>query len=185
METITETRYQRALKRNIDETGRAILERKAMIGLEVADTYHSMDFIGLSYDALFNDMIAHAIKVLENRKGDASFWYIYNCQKDRVDNFVQQKSIDFAKLQSLTEKLKHIRDKTHFHIDRDAVKAPEKVWDDAGVKGSELARGIDDLWVILNYLYKIEFKMNFPCPDYNGNDAIQIAKYAQKINKNL
>ncbi len=73
MHTITETRYQRALKRNLHEVGRAILERKAMVGLENADTYHAVDFIRISYDALFNDMIAHAIKVFENRKGDVSF----------------------------------------------------------------------------------------------------------------
>ena len=68
MNTITETRYQRSLKRNLHEVGRAILERRAMVGLENADTCHTVDFIRISYDALFNDMMAHAIKVFEDRK---------------------------------------------------------------------------------------------------------------------
>jgi hypothetical protein len=68
--TIINERYQSALKRNANEIGRALLELKALESLEQADTYHSMDFISLSYDALFNDYIAHAISYSWFR----SFW---------------------------------------------------------------------------------------------------------------
>ena len=185
MNTITETRYQRALKRNLHEVGRAILEQRAMVGLENADTYHTVDFIRISYDALFNDMMAHAIKVFENRKGDASFWYIKRCKEKEINDFIQKNNINSSRFQNLTDSLKQIRDKTHFHIDRDAVKNPKQVWLDAGVKGSELAKGLDDLWQILNYLYKLELGGEFAYPEYDGKDATEIAKYAEELKRNL
>lgn len=51
-------RSQRALERNLHKLGRAILERKALVGMERAKSYHAVDFFRLAYDALFNDMIA-------------------------------------------------------------------------------------------------------------------------------
>lgn len=184
MEIPTETRYQRALKRNLHEVGRAILERKAMIGIKKADTYHTVDFIKIAYDALYNDMIAHAIKVFEDR-GDASFWYIKRCKKKEIHNFVKENNIDISRFKVLTKSLKHIRDKTHFHIDRNAVKNTKQVWKDAGIKGRELAKGLDDLWSILNYLYKLEFDEDFVFPEYDGSDATEIAKFAENRNSNL
>ncbi len=48
MKTDPKERYRRALKRNLNEVGRAILNRKAIIGLIAAETYHAIDFIRLA-----------------------------------------------------------------------------------------------------------------------------------------
>ena len=180
---MVESRYKRALVRNLNEAGRAILERRAMVGLEKADTYHSMDFIRIAYDALFNDMIAHIIKLFEDSKGVASFWYIKRCKEKEVKECIQKNSIDFSELENIKTSLKHIRDKTHFHIDRDAVRNPEQIWHEAKVTGKQLASAIDNAWVILNHLYQLETGEEFPLPEYNGADATAIARFTKHLNK--
>jgi len=181
MNNLGESRFHRAIKRNINEVGRAILNRKALVGLESAKTYHVVDFIQSAYWALFNDMFAHAMKVLDYRKGNASFWYIYRCKEKELNQFIIKQGIDLGRIEATSKSLLHIRDKTHFHIDRDGVKNPKQVWHDAGVKGNQLAAVIDDLWVILNHLYEVEFGEKFQIPDYDGSDATEIAKFAEKL----
>jgi len=178
----TQNRYRKALIRNLNEAGRAMLERRAMIGLEKANTYHSMDFIRIAYDALFNDMIAHVIKVFEDRSDVASFWYIKRCKEKEVSNFAEEHGIDLSKLATIKDSLKHIRDKTLFHIDRDAVKNPKKVWEEAKVTGKQLASAIDEVYSILDHLYQLEIGKSFPLPEYDGSDATSIAKFAENIN---
>lgn len=181
MNNSNETRYQRALKRNLHEVGRALLEQKAMVGLEKAETNHAVDFIRISYDALFNDYFSHAIKALDKHVDSASFWYIKRCKEKETNNYIRENNIDIESLIKVSESLKHVRDKTHFHIDKDAVKNPKKIWSEASIKGSALATCLNNVWDILNYLYKLEFKEEFYYPEYNGGDATKIAKFAESI----
>ncbi|RLG44328.1 MAG: hypothetical protein DRN81_04790 [Thermoproteota archaeon] len=155
-----------------------------MVGLEKANTYHGMDFIRIAYDALFNDMIAHVIKVLEDRSDVASFWYIKRCKEREVSYFVQNNGINLSKLEVIKDALKHIRDKTHFHIDRDAVKNLSEIWKEAALTRKQLVSAIEDVYSILDYLYQLEFGEHFPLPEYDGSDATSIAKFAENITKN-
>ena len=179
--TIDQSRYRKALYRNLNEAGRAILERRAMVGLEKANTYHSMDFIRIAYDAIFNDMIAHAIKLFEDNSRVASFWYIKRCKEKDIVNFITQKRIDISKLEKINDSLKYIRDKTHFHIDKDAVKDSKKIWNKAKVTGRELAEAIDIAWKIMDHLYELDMGNKFSLPEYDGLDATKIAKYASTL----
>jgi len=169
-------RYKAALNRNLNEVGRAILERRAMVGLENADTYHAMDFIRLSYDALFYDMTAHAMKIFEDHPQSASFWYIKRCKEKEIAAFLKEKNIDFSKIENILPSLKHIRDKTHFHIDRDAVKNSREIWNEAKITGRQLEEVIDCAFMILNHLWILETGQEFPLPEYDGSDATRIAK---------
>jgi hypothetical protein len=177
--------YQRALQRNLNEIGRAILNRRAIIGLLKAETFHALGFIRLSNWALFNDMIAHSIKVLEKRKGNASFYYIYSLKEKEINKFIAENGIDFDRINNTADSLLHIRDKTHFHIDRKAVEYSKKVWHDGGVSGNQLAAVLDDLFIILNYLHYNEFGEPFELPEYDGSDATEIAKFAERLNSQL
>ncbi len=184
MDIANKSRYTKALVRNLNEAGRAILERRAMVGLEKADTYHAMDFFRIAYDALFNDMIAHAIKLFEDSPRVASYWYIKRCKEKEIAAFVKENSVDLPTVEATRDSLKHIRDKTHFHIDRDAVKNPIKIWTAAKVTGRQLAEAIDCAWAILDHLYTLETGQKFNMPEYDGSDATRIAKCA-KNNKDL
>jgi hypothetical protein len=178
---INKQRYKKALYRNLNEAGMAILERRAMVGLEKARTHHTMDFIRITYNAMFNDMIAHAMKLFEDSDRVASFWYVNRCRENEVKDFAEKNKIDTKKLYKMKEALKHVRDKTHFHIDRDAVKDPAVIWDKAGIKGRDLAQAIDIVFQILDHLYILETGDSFPLPKYSGADATKIAKYAAAL----
>jgi len=169
-----QTRYERALSRNLDELARAILERRAMVGMEAAESYHAVDFFRLAYDAMFNDMFAHAIKVLDQNSDSSTFWYLYRCKKKEVEKFASTTNIDLTNLESLGKKLTHVRNKTHFHIDRKGVFDPKKVWNEANITGIELAKGIDAAYEILDHLYKTHFGHPFRIPKYDGTDATEI-----------
>lgn len=177
-------RYQKAIERNLFEASKSILERRILIGIEKAGKYFISPFVHIVYEALFNDMIAHAIKILEDRKGNASFWYIKRRKEKEIKEFIQNKGFDIKKVENIVAPLKHIRDKTHFHIDRDAVKDSKKVWNSARVKGKDLADVIDIVWEILKYLFKLEYSKDFDMPDYNGEDATLITKYAEGLKTN-
>lgn len=177
---MTQNRRERALTRNLHEVGRAILERKAMVGMEAADSNHTVDFFRLAYDALFNDMIAHAIKVFDKNKDSNTFWYIYGCFKKEINKYVESIGYDLKKLDDVAEKLKIVRDKTHFHIDKVGVLKPDDVWKSANITGAELAQAIDMVWDILNHVYKITKGDEFTFPKYNGTDATRIIKLTIK-----
>lgn len=176
---MNESRYERALIRNLHETGASIFDRKALIGIESAKSYHAWDFFRVVYYALFNDMVAHCMRVFDRNSQSASFWYIYRCQQSEIDSYVKSEGLDFSCIERVADRLKHVRDKTHFHIDREAVKDPSSVWQQADIKGTELASAADAVWQILNHLHRTHFDKAFDAPSYDGTDATRIIQAAQ------
>ena len=81
----------------------------------------------------------------------------------------------------MSAKLKLVRDKTHFHIDRDAVLSPQTVWKEADIKGLDLATCLDSLWKILDFLHARHFGLPFNAPSYDGTDATRIVNVAQTL----
>jgi hypothetical protein len=61
---MSETLEQRAVARCTDEIARAVLYQRAWRGISKARTYHGVDFIFLAHLAFYDQMFAHAIKVL-------------------------------------------------------------------------------------------------------------------------
>ena len=144
-------RYSKAIERNLAELQRAILNRTTMLGIERSGGVASL-FLQVTYFALFNDYVAHCIKVFEHSKRSASFWYIYRTDQKIVDAFAKKKKIDLADLEGVSAKLKHIRDRTHFHIDAEGVLDTKAIWREAGLTGKQLSKAIDDVWAILLHL---------------------------------
>ena len=170
-----------AIKRNLNEVGMAIFERKALVGMEKAEHYHlGWDFFRVAYHGLYNDMIAHIIKVLDRDERSTTFWYIYNSYKEEIDICLAKTEESVSKIEAMACKLKDIRDKTHFHIDKKAVTNPKVIWKQASIKGKDLASVVDIIWEVLNHVYKLRFGAEFPIPDYTGEDATKIIKAAIK-----
>ena len=177
---MTVTRYSRALTRNVNEIIAAILERRALVGIEKAQSARGWNFFRVTYYALFNDMIARCMRALDRNAQSASFWYLYRCERKPIDQFVAQSRIEWSLIEAMTDKLKPVRDKTHFHIDRDAVFDPGAVWKAADIKGARLAKCVDSLWKILEFLHVRHFGKRFDAPTYDGTDATRIVQAAQK-----
>lgn len=159
-------RYDRAIQRNLAELQRAILNRTTLLGLEDAGGISHL-FLKLSYFALFNDYIAHCIKVFETGKQAASFWYIYRTNQKPIDTCARREKINVKALEKVSEKLKHIRDKAHFHIDTTGVLDVKAVWREAGLSGKELSAAVDAAWCILTDLQQSLSLPEVMLPEYD------------------
>lgn len=181
--------YHTALKRNLNELVVAKLEFDAYreIGDKLLLNFFD-SFFTLAQDALFNDMIAHMIKVLDQNSQSTTFWYIFRCRSKEVKEFIKRENIDFMAIYDLTEKLKTVRDKTHFHIDKKGVKDPKAVWSNTNITYDDLQENMEYIYKILNHLHVKEFNFEFEIPkiddlQYIINAAVD-AEYAKKRRPN-
>jgi hypothetical protein len=160
----------RAIERNLAELQWAILHRNTLEGIAAVKSAHHL-FLHSVYNALFNDYIAHCIKVFEESGEAASFWYIHRINQKHVDGFAKTHGIDLSTLKTVSQKLKHIRNKTHFHIDSKGVLDPTAIWGQAALKGSELASAVDEAWQILTHLQNLLGLPEVRLPEYTVDDA--------------
>ena len=61
--------------------------------------------------------------------------------------------IDMDELRRIVPKLRHIRDKTHFHIDKRTVENPVMVWSDANLSRGELTKALRNAALLLVNVY--------------------------------
>jgi hypothetical protein len=175
------TTFDRVLLRNLHEVARCVLYLRAMKGLEAANTDHAVDFVRLSYWALFNDCIAGAMRVFDKTRKAASFWYLRSCEQVNLDRAAAGAGLTVAEIESLASSLRLVRNKTHFHIDRIAVFDPAAVWLEANIKRTQLEHVLRGTYEALNHLYRTRCGDDFPLPDYDGTDAREIAKFAETL----
>ncbi len=145
------TRYQAAVNRVGAELQWAIIHRVSLQGISRVLGARSY-FLHSAYNAMFNDHIAHCIKVFDRNSGSASFWYLHRSDSGIIDRYLRQEGQTLAAIEHATDKLKHIRDKTHFHIDKDAVLDPKEVWSQAGLTGNDLQLAVDLAFSIVQYI---------------------------------
>ncbi len=163
-------RYGRALKRLLNEVQLAIYERDAYNEICRISPHTSWGFFSYASIALKNDMVSHAIKVLDDHKDACAFWYIYRCKKGSADKELKKVGLDIPKIQELADKLKNVRDKTHFHIDKSKVFAPEKVWSDADIRGEKFNQVMDGLLILFHSLYQEHFGEPLVLRAYDAKD---------------
>jgi hypothetical protein len=162
---MNDTTYYAVLKRNLNELVIAKLEFEAYreIGDKLLLNFYD-SFFTLAQDSLFNDMVAHMIKVLDRNSQSTTFWYIFRCKAKEIKNFIRENDIVFMDIYDLAEKLKIVRDKTHFHIDKKGVKNPKAVWAEADITYDELEYNMNSLYKILNWLHVKAFDFDFEIP---------------------
>ena len=144
-------RYVSTVARNLAELQRAIHNRDAMLAIE-AERATGYPIFRIAYLALYNDYMAHAMKVFEESSRVASFWYLYRTDQGLADRFMQKKGIEIASVSEMSTRLKKVRDATHFHIDADSVSDTKRIWRTAGITGSALSKTIDSAWNVVRHL---------------------------------
>jgi hypothetical protein len=147
-------RFDRTLKRLLPETFnvmacQATLE--ALPGIRVGGS-----LLSTAFSALKSDRLIRLIRIFEDSKNTSNFWYLLRCEPGNVG-----KGLDVAFLKQFSKKLKHIRDNTFVHIDKDAVFDPDAIYKAAGLTPNEMIRAMEMLWTVLNRLYKERFASSF------------------------
>ncbi len=146
---MTSARYQTAITRNLAELQKLLLIRETLLGLS-RHKRTARVFTRVVHEALRNDYISHAIKVFEQGAQCASFWYIYRTDPRIIDKYARRSGYPISDLQAVSDKLKIIRNGTHFHIDRDGVLNPKQIWSVASLTGKQLSAAIDFAWGALS-----------------------------------
>ena len=174
---ILETLEQRSVHRCANELGKAILYSRALKGLESADSFHSIDFFRLASWALFDQLFAHAIKVLDPRE-KAGFAFLCDRYRDSVSEFCQHEGLELADIVSVALGLKLLRDKTHFHLDPVGVRDPDAIWSAASITQDQLDNVLQISFQVVCFLHELIRGQKFDLPNYDGTDAKRAAETA-------
>jgi hypothetical protein len=170
---MTESIEQRAVTRCANEIGKAILYARAFKGLCKADGYYGIDFIRLAEWAFFDQMFAHAIKALNKREQSGLFFLL-----ERLDPSGTRYSHKLDNVKKIEPKLKLVRDKTHFHLDRQGVRNPSAIWEKADISFDLLEAAINDAFSIISDMFRSLHGTSFELPTYDGSDATRVAELA-------
>jgi hypothetical protein len=178
--TMDKRRYGRALKCNIFELCDMLSYRNAYVTFQSIAHRENLSFFSYAADALYNGIFFHAIKVFDKNKESASFYYIHNCNKASVNKELDKQNLSIEEIETVSAKLKTIRDKTHFHIDKKFVIDPQAAWKKANLTGTHLSQVADKLWLVLNELHVLHF--NQPS-GYFLYDAADISSIIDAVKK--
>ena len=149
--------------------------RTTLNGIETAGNIEFL-FLKLVYNSLTNDYVAKCIKVFENGKQAASFFYIYRSNEKAIQEAAKLENIELSIFENIAPKLKHIRDKIHFHIDCDGVMNISQVWHDAGISVDELHHCVISAQKLLsNLATKLNLKHEVIPKEYNTIIPYRIA----------
>lgn len=173
-------RYYRALTRNLHEVRFCLSHRNAVNAIVEVSPKTSWSFFSYAYLALKNDMFAHAIKVLDKHKDASSFWYLYKCNQKEFGSLLKRFDLQYEDIETLTEKLSKIRDKTHFHIDKMGVFDPSAIWKEADIKGSFFNSVMEIIWAVLKEAHISAFRKPFIQSIYDGDDVRAIIEAVKK-----
>src|SRR6266436_6239429 len=116
-------RFERTLKRLFNETYNLMSVQAA---LETLQNSTGGAILQTAFSALYGDRLLRLIRIFEDSRGTATFWYLYRCEPRNV-----AKGMDIPRLKQFSAKVKHIRDKTFVHIDKDFVFDPEDAYKEA------------------------------------------------------
>lgn len=176
---------ENAIFHNLNEVAGAQLYFDALNGMGDISKQNKYVFFLLASNAMKNDMISHLIRVLDKSSGTSSFWYIYKKEKIFIDEYVKEHNINFSIIEEISDKkrLHHIRNKAHFHTDKQYAYNPNQAWLEAGISSKNVKDVLESLLKILAAIFEREKGFKFKRPLYDGRESGRI--YLEVNNKNL
>jgi len=158
---INQLRISRTINRCAHELMKFMNQTTALKNLLKHDQPMSSNFFRVVYYSLYDSRILHLIKVLDEHRDSVGFWYLYKFLKPEIKGFCESENLKIDDLELLTKKLKHIRDKTHFHIGKKEVVDPGQVWKDASLTGDFINNTGEGLFKIIMLLFEHKFGRGF------------------------
>jgi hypothetical protein len=175
-------RYKRTVARITKETSWLLIEQEALVALSPV-LCHGMDFFRVAGTGLLGDRLLRLIRVLEQDKQVASFWYLYRCNRKGVTEALNKTRLDLGDLRDFSDRLKTIRDRTFVHMDKAGVFDPQHVYNMAGITNSDVDKIIRALWNVMKDLFYATFNKTYRHNTYTGDDIPLLEKYRDDIAK--
>lgn len=158
--------FAKALVRNREELAFAIADTCIVTMMSRSGTAHSFDFFRLSWMALNYDRMARAAKVFDRHRNAVGYFYLVK-EKPEATAGIQH----LADLEAVADGIKHIRDKTHFHIDSTGVLDPKSVWKTANISERRFRRALLTATDVLDLMYQEEFGYKFAPPQFDTTNV--------------
>lgn len=106
------------------------------------------------YESVWFTYIACLAKALEDRKQVASIWYLLRTDERCFKRFQRSNPFDVNDLSDVCDRLRIVRDRSHFHIDRDSTTGSS--FQEASVPWNRLEELTDYLYEYLTYLRTVD-----------------------------
>jgi len=94
-------------------------------------------FLTLAFEALLGDRLIRLVRIFEDEKDAASFWYLYRCAPQRMKN------LDLERLRKFSGKLRTVRYLIFAHLDKKGTFDPMAIWEVAGTTDSDAAHAVE------------------------------------------
>lgn len=163
-----------ALNKVLIELNNCIIKRRTFNAFMSLKSSHSLDYFRVSAYALQNDLYAGAHRAFDSHKDAVSIWYVRNLAPEDFAASAEEANIEIPELERLAEKLKPIRDRVHFHVDRRDLLEPSNAWEDANMTGDEFISLTENAHEILRLMYLKLTGENKTIPEYFGEDIKDI-----------
>jgi hypothetical protein len=163
MDTAYRARFDRTVVRLLHETYNLMCVRAALEALDAAvrsRTLKNNAFLNTALSSLLSDQLIRLVRIFEDDKDVATFWYLQNCEPGNVSA-----GVDINRLRSFSAKITIIRNKSFVHIDKQFVFEPKQVYTDAGLTHGEIVWAIETIWPVLNRLFSESTKKRFQMSD--------------------
>jgi hypothetical protein len=106
------------------------------------------------YECVRFTYIACMAKAFENRKQVASIWYLLEVDARSFKRFQKSDPFDVSDLPDVCDRLRIVRDRSHFHIDRDSTTS--SAFREASVPWPRLEELTDYMYRYLTYLRTVD-----------------------------
>ena len=169
--------FAKALERNRYKLAFAIANTSIVSAMGRSKTAHSFDFFRLAMMALHYDRVARAAKVFDRTRGVAGYFYLV---KRKPDALKGTSATDLAQLEVVADGIKHIRNKTHFHLDQVGVLNPAAVWRKANITESQFRSALVTAAAVLDQMYRAEFGYAFAPPEFDTQNVRKIMRLAEE-----
>jgi len=94
-------------------------------------------FLTLAFEALLGDRLIRLVRIFEDEKDAASFWYLYRCAPERIRN------LNLERLRELSGKLRTVRYLIFAHLDKKGTFDPMAISDTAGITDSDMTHAVE------------------------------------------
>jgi hypothetical protein len=152
--------------------------QRYQIAIDRLETQHAVgtDFFRVAFIALQDARLVRLIRLLEESRRTASFWYLHRVKQSLVESAVERVGLNLNKLKEISAKLRSIRNGAFIHIDKQEVFDSQRLCRDAGVQAQDIRSVSMNLLEAMKEIYRVTFGKGYEYDEYDGSDVSALAR---------